>query len=428
MTGSGSLAGGRYRLGQRLEKDGPYPVHLAHDVELDRPVEVRLLARGLVGDVRAAERLRQEARVSAGLNHPNIVQVHDAGEEAGRPYLVMEHVGGERLDRVLQREGPLDPEAVAGIAAEVAAALAHAHEAGVTHGGVGLRELLRARDGTVLVRGFGSSAQDPPAPAEGDLRALGTALHRLLTGEPPPAGLEPRGIERGARESGGQESGEREVGGRESGGRTAGPPRAGSELAAALRERRPEVPAALAEVVGACLAAGPGRPLRAAELVGRLAAATGLDGEGGHPESAVLIPPPEAPPGAETPPGEVATRRLPVGGDSERHPPAGGETTPIAAATQPPRHGTPPTWEQAPPTPASRRRSRLRTGLAIAAYLVLALLAALLVREQRVEAPAGGAGGAEPESRPARQDIPTSEDPAEQARQLAEWLRDHVDQ
>ena len=74
-----TLAEGRYRLERELGRGGMATVHLARDAELDRPVAVKVLAGHLSGDEDFRVRFVREARMAAGLSHPNVVQVFDAG-------------------------------------------------------------------------------------------------------------------------------------------------------------------------------------------------------------------------------------------------------------------------------------------------------------------------------------------------------------
>ena len=111
-TTAATFAGGRYRVERTLGRGGMATVFLAEDLELGRPVAVKVLDGGLEGDGDLGERFRREARTAASLQHPNVVAVYDAGEEDGRLYIVMECVAGEGLDAVLAREGRLDPAQV----------------------------------------------------------------------------------------------------------------------------------------------------------------------------------------------------------------------------------------------------------------------------------------------------------------------------
>ncbi len=201
---------GRYRLERRLGGGGMATVHLAHDVELDRPVAVKLLADHLAGDPELRERCVREARIAARLAHPNVVAVYDAGEDAGTPYIVMEHVEGETLADLLRREGRLERDRAVELARQACAGLAHAHDAGLVHRDVKPANLLLGRDGTVKIADFGiaragettrltlagtilgTAAYLAPEQAAGeevtaaaDVYSLGAVLYECLAGQPP---------------------------------------------------------------------------------------------------------------------------------------------------------------------------------------------------------------------------------------------------
>jgi hypothetical protein len=205
-----TLAGGRYVLRRQLGAGGMGIVRVAHDEVLHREVAVKLLADNLATDTEARERFLREARAAARIHDPHVVAVHDVGDEAGRPYLVMELVDGPSLADVLATEGKLDPHEVVEIAAQALAGIARAHDAGLLHRDVKPGNLLRHPDGTIKVTDFGvAEAADAPgltrtgfvigtrsylaperrrgasADARTDLYALGATLVELLTGRPP---------------------------------------------------------------------------------------------------------------------------------------------------------------------------------------------------------------------------------------------------
>jgi eukaryotic-like serine/threonine-protein kinase len=213
--GPGTLADGRYRLGDRLGAGGMGIVVQATDDLLHREVAVKLLADNLAADPDARERFLREARAAARISDPQVVQVFDVGEEQGRPYQVMELVEGPSLADTLVEHGPLTPDQVVDVAADALAGVARAHDAGLLHRDLKPGNLLRAPDGTVKVADFGvAEAADAPgltrtglvlgtrsylaperaagqaATVRTDLYALGATLVELLTGRPP-AGEDP---------------------------------------------------------------------------------------------------------------------------------------------------------------------------------------------------------------------------------------------
>ena len=93
FAAGGSLADGRYTLERRLGAGGMAAVWLARDERLGRHVAIKALSDTLAGEEGYVRRFRREARVAAGLSHPNLVRVFDFGDDP-RPYLVMEYVEG----------------------------------------------------------------------------------------------------------------------------------------------------------------------------------------------------------------------------------------------------------------------------------------------------------------------------------------------
>src|SRR5437667_1502251 len=134
--------GGRYALDRPLGRGGMASVYLGHDRQLERRVAVKLLAPGVARAHDLRRRFARESRLAARLSHPNVVAVYDAGEEDGRPYIVMEYVEGETVADVLRRRGSLPPEEAVEIAAQVCAGLAHAHAHGLVHRDVKPQNLL----------------------------------------------------------------------------------------------------------------------------------------------------------------------------------------------------------------------------------------------------------------------------------------------
>jgi serine/threonine protein kinase len=150
-----AIAGGRYRIDDTLGHGGMAVVYLAHDRELGRPVALKLLAVHLAGDGDFRKRFVREARLAARLSHPNVVHVYDAGEDEGRPFIVMEYVPGETLARVLLRRRRLPAAEAAALARQAALGLQHAHDAGLVHRDVKPQNLLLRNDEVLKIADFG---------------------------------------------------------------------------------------------------------------------------------------------------------------------------------------------------------------------------------------------------------------------------------
>ncbi len=151
----GTLLNERYRLDAELGRGGMGVVYRAHDTVLDRDVAVKVLSAGGLG-TEGRGRLLREAQAAAGLNHPNIVSVYDAGEarvpgraddEGLMPFVVMELVGGPALhDR-----RPDTLEETVAVARQVCAALEHAHDRGIVHRDLKPENILLALDASGAV-------------------------------------------------------------------------------------------------------------------------------------------------------------------------------------------------------------------------------------------------------------------------------------
>jgi serine/threonine protein kinase/tetratricopeptide (TPR) repeat protein len=206
----GSLLG-PYRIAGLLARGGMGAVYRATDVRLHRDVALKVLAEARAADPRRVERFMREARVTAALDHPNIVRVFDVGLLEDRAYLVAELLEGETLRARIMR-GPLPLADVVRIGVEVASGLVAAHAAGLVHRDLKPENIFLTRSGTTKLLDFGIAklAQDESvrdglstltgvvlgtsgylAPeqicgetidARADLFALGAVLFEMLTG------------------------------------------------------------------------------------------------------------------------------------------------------------------------------------------------------------------------------------------------------
>jgi Tol biopolymer transport system component len=203
----------RYTIERELGAGGMATVYLAHDVRHDRPVALKVLRPELAA-ILGGERFLKEIRLTANLQHPHILGLHDSGEADGLVYYVMPYVEGESLRQRLEREHQLPVEDAIRIATEVAGALDYAHRHGVIHRDIKPENIL-LHDGSALVADFGialaASRSDSGSrltetgmslgtphymspeqamgereiTAKSDVYALGCVVYEMLSGEPP---------------------------------------------------------------------------------------------------------------------------------------------------------------------------------------------------------------------------------------------------
>jgi serine/threonine protein kinase len=151
--GAGLLVGrilGRYQLLSLVGRGGAGDVYCAVDSRLNRLVAVKILVPYLANDVTWSQRFEQEARLIAGLNHPHICVLHDAGHDRGVYYLVFEYLVGEVLSDRLSREALPLPE-VLEYAIQIAEALEHAHQQGIVHHDLKPQNIMLVKTGVKLV-------------------------------------------------------------------------------------------------------------------------------------------------------------------------------------------------------------------------------------------------------------------------------------
>jgi hypothetical protein len=186
-------------------------IYRATELRLDRPVAVKLIAADRAAEPAFRERFERESRLTAAIDHPNVIPVYAAGEEAGRLYLVMRYVAGTDLRSLLERDGRLAPARAADVVAQVGAGLDAAHQAGLVHRDVKPANILIAGGGHVYLSDFGITrvvdsetrltdsdgwvgTVDYMAPehleggetdARTDVYALGCVLFTALAGAPP---------------------------------------------------------------------------------------------------------------------------------------------------------------------------------------------------------------------------------------------------
>jgi len=145
----------RYEIIEEIGRGGMGIVYKARDTILERIVAYKVLPSNLRDHPAALRNFFREAKSAARLNHPNIVIVYDAGEEAGNYYIAMEYLEGETVKQILNREGRLPIKAVLLVTGQVCRALEYAHERKVVHRDVKSSNIMWTRDKQVKLMDFG---------------------------------------------------------------------------------------------------------------------------------------------------------------------------------------------------------------------------------------------------------------------------------
>lgn len=264
-----------YRILEPLGRGGMGSVYRAVHTRLHKEVALKIISPERRHSPAAARRFEQEMKAVGRLDHPNVVRATDAGEEGGLAYLAMELVSGIDLAALVRRSGPLPIAAACELARQAAEGLAYIHDHSLVHRDIKPANLMLTPQGTVKMLDLGLALLNDPqgGPATGtsnvlgtadylapeqidachevsaaaDIYSLGCALYELLTGKPPFSG-EPYATTTKKLLAHSQ---------------APVPP---------VVERRPEVPAELAELVEQMLAKQPAdRPQSGAEVARRLA-------------------------------------------------------------------------------------------------------------------------------------------------------------
>lgn len=200
-----------YRVERRLGRGGMGILYLALEPGLDRRVALKLIAPEAAADEVFARRFAEESRIAASIEHPNVVPIYAAGEEAGVPWIAMRYVAGSDLGRRIAREGRLGPADAVALVAQVGNGLDAIHAAGLVHRDVKPPNVLLSGAEHAYITDFGvarnvvtqsgltqtgrfvgtldyvapEQISGEPIDARVDVYALGCLLFKLLTGEVP---------------------------------------------------------------------------------------------------------------------------------------------------------------------------------------------------------------------------------------------------
>ncbi len=188
---------GGYRLIRTLGRGAMGAVYEAKQISLDRLVALKTIRDRLANNPSALARFTREAYAAAQLNHHNIVQIYDFGEEGGQHYFSMERVSGAALDDVVRKQGPLEARRAATYVLQAARGLQHAHQSGMVHRDIKPANLLLSDEGVVKVADLGlvkvPDQQDVQS-SDGDLsasRSSGTQVTMMGTAVGTPAYMAP---------------------------------------------------------------------------------------------------------------------------------------------------------------------------------------------------------------------------------------------
>lgn len=158
-----------YNLLEQLDPSGPGELYRARDTKHGRTVTIRVLPAGFSVDGMAPASIVELARGIATLSHPNVTTVFDAGEHAGRPYLVFEFLKGQSL-RAEMAGRPVNVRRAVELAIQIADAVADAHAAGYVHGGLSPESIVITAKGHAKIPAFALASRGGFEPGEGGVR------------------------------------------------------------------------------------------------------------------------------------------------------------------------------------------------------------------------------------------------------------------
>lgn len=199
---------GQFLLVEKLGVGGMGAVYRAMDATLGRFVAIKVMKAEMGEDPALVESFLREARAAAALNHPNIVQIYSCGQEQGQPYIVMELIGGGRMDQMMENGKKIPEVRLLEISLEVADGLKAANEAGLVHGDIKPANILLDKNGRARITDFGLAmfvnrqqeqggvwgtpyyisperARGGKADHRSDIYSLGATMFHALAGKPP---------------------------------------------------------------------------------------------------------------------------------------------------------------------------------------------------------------------------------------------------
>ena len=208
MLKPGTMLCERYKILEEVGSGGMSHVYKAQDLKLNRYVAVKVLKNEFSRDRNFVTKFRIEAQASAGLSHPNIVNVYDVVEEDGHYFIVMEFVDGITLKEYIEENGRLNMDKALDISLQIASGLEEAHEHHIIHRDIKPQNIIVSRNGNVKVTDFGiakaatsntltSGAMGSvhyisPEQARGgysdersDIYSLGITMYEMVTGRVP---------------------------------------------------------------------------------------------------------------------------------------------------------------------------------------------------------------------------------------------------
>ncbi len=210
MITKGQKINDRYEVTKLIGEGGMANVYLGYDTILERDVAIKVLRGDLADDEKFVRRFRREAQNASLLNHPNIVQIYDVGEDDGNFYIVMEYIKGQTLKQLIKKRGKLTVPETVDIISQLTDGLAHAHDSYIIHRDIKPQNIMILEDGMVKITDFGIAmainASDltqtnsvmgsvhylPPEQASGkgstiksDIYSLGILMYEMLAGTMP---------------------------------------------------------------------------------------------------------------------------------------------------------------------------------------------------------------------------------------------------